>query len=403
MSSLALKEPEAADLIANATRQSFVNTINACINEQVDALLISGDLYDGELSSMKTAQFFTRQMQHLADNGIDVFMVRGNHDAESKITKHLVLPDNVHVFSARGEMVTIEAKDVCVHGVSFAKPRAPDSLLPKFGPPAGGKLNIGMLHTSLAGSPEHDTYAPCSAKDLLEQGYHYWALGHIHKRQVHSSEPRAIVMPGIPQGRHINEAGPKSVTSVQLSHDGSISIQERSTALVEFSRVSIDLTGIEEWKSAVRKIEAELGPVFDDISAQHLVVRLALVGESTLAEKFRRDTDVLIEDTREAARRAGSVFIEQIDNKVVRAVTKSGTVALSPLEELRKLMANRVVDDSLLLQDARELLLDLQKKLPPILRDRFEPGNDDALIREFFSEGALDVLARLPDDREDRE
>ena len=46
--SLALRDPDLADLIGNATRRAFVAIIDLCLNEQVDALLLAGDLYDGE-------------------------------------------------------------------------------------------------------------------------------------------------------------------------------------------------------------------------------------------------------------------------------------------------------------------------------------------------------------------
>lgn len=126
--SLALKEPEAAQLVANATRQTFSNTIDLCLAEEVDALLIAGDLYDGALRSMKTAAFVTSELRRATEAGVNVFLIRGNHDAESKITRHLELPDGVHLFSRRGEAVPIPERDVVMHGMSFAKPAAPDSL-----------------------------------------------------------------------------------------------------------------------------------------------------------------------------------------------------------------------------------------------------------------------------------
>ena len=160
--SLALRDPDIAEVIGNATRQAFERTVNLCLDEGVDALMIAGDLYDGDLRSLKTAVFFGSQMRRLTEAGTRVFVVRGNHDAESVITKHLSLPDGVHVFSGRGGTRALEDHDVVVHGISFARPQAPDSLLPKFKGPVSGCVNIGLLHTSLSGAEGHDTYAPCS-------------------------------------------------------------------------------------------------------------------------------------------------------------------------------------------------------------------------------------------------
>src|ERR1700721_659838 len=95
--SLALRHQELAELIGNATRQAFVNIIDLCLDEQVDALLLAGDLYDGEQTSMKTARFLATQVRRLNEADIRVFIIRGNHDALSTITQELVLPDSVKV------------------------------------------------------------------------------------------------------------------------------------------------------------------------------------------------------------------------------------------------------------------------------------------------------------------
>ena len=257
--SLALKDQDASELVANATRQSFARTIDLCLSEEVDALIIAGDLYDGELRSMKTAEFFSSEMRRLVEAGVQVFIIRGNHDAESRITRELQLPDGVHVFPSRGNSIALEEKGVVIHGVSFANPQAPDSLLPSYPAKRPGYRNIGLLHTSLAGSPEHDTYAPCSLQNLLDMEYDYWALGHIHKRSVHNQTPCTVVMPGIPQGRHINEAGVKTVTLATIPPSGGVEIEDRVTSLVQFERLAIDLDGIEQWRDVVAASEAAFG------------------------------------------------------------------------------------------------------------------------------------------------
>ena len=99
--SLALRDPSLAELIGNATRRAFVGIVDLCLDEQVDALLLSGDLYDGEQTSMKTARFLADQLRRLHEAQIKVFVIRGNHDALSRITKELTLPDSVAIFGGR--------------------------------------------------------------------------------------------------------------------------------------------------------------------------------------------------------------------------------------------------------------------------------------------------------------
>ena len=395
--SLAFKEPDAAELVANATRQTFSKTVDLCLDEGVDAFLIAGDIYDGELRSMKTAAFFTSEMRRLTAAGIKVFLVRGNHDAESVITKHLHLPDGVHVFSKAGETASFENENVVLHGMSFAKPQAPRSLLPHYKPPTDGAINIGLLHTSLAGSAEHDVYAPCSLQELIDQGYDYWALGHIHKREIHADAPRAVVMPGIPQGRHINEAGPKSVTYVEIGSDRRARIEDRYTSVVQFERVDVDISGVDDWRSLVEFAEAALGTAFDDAATDHVIARVRLSGVTRLAARLRRDADVLIEELREAGRRSGSMFIESVVNEAMSESVESKSAVTDPIMELRSLMRGEGLDRSTVAARTKKLLEDLQRKLPPTLRDRFEVGPEqhEGLIEDYLREGAEDVVAQL--------
>ena len=122
--SLAMRDPELAALIGDATRQGLVGIVDLCLEEQVDALVIAGDLYDGDQTSMKTARFLAEQMKRLHEAGIIVFKVRGNHDALSKITQELVLPPSLKLFGGRGEIVELRLNglDVAIHGLSFSRP-----------------------------------------------------------------------------------------------------------------------------------------------------------------------------------------------------------------------------------------------------------------------------------------
>ena len=120
--SLALRDPDLAELIGNATRRGFTDIIDLCLEEQVDALLLAGDLYDGEQTSMKTARFLADQIRKLHEAGIRVFIVRGNHDALSKITRELTFPDTVKIFGGRAEAVPIDrprgALPVAIQGIN---------------------------------------------------------------------------------------------------------------------------------------------------------------------------------------------------------------------------------------------------------------------------------------------
>ena len=264
--SLAFRDPSLADLIGVATRRAFVAAIDVCVQERVDALLLSGDLYDGDQTSMKTARFLAEQLRRLHEAGIRTYIIRGNHDALSRITQELTFADTVTLFGGRASLHLVEsgpgALAVAIHGISFAKPHAPDSLLPSYRAPVEGAFNIGLMHTSLGGSPGHDPYAPVALSDLQRSGFRYWALGHVHARAAVPGEA-TVVMPGMPQGRDIGESGPKSVTLATVGDDGTIRIEERRTSVAQFERVAVDVGGAEDWRDMAAALAAALGEARD--------------------------------------------------------------------------------------------------------------------------------------------
>jgi len=333
--SLALRDSELAELVGDASRQALIAIVDLCLAEQVDALLIAGDLYDGDQTSMKTARFLGAQMARLHEARVRVFKIRGNHDALSRISKQLVFPESVTIFGGRAQSVlqTAGGFDIVFHGLSFANPKAPESLLPKY--PAGreGAVNIGIMHTSLAGSPGHDVYAPCSVSDLHGHGFDYWALGHVHTRSVHLGAS-TVVMPGIPQGRDINEAGEKSVTLVTIRDDRSIETEERLTGVAQFERLSVNLAGTVEWSEAVARIRYALEGKRAEVRSRHAVIRLELTGATPLSWSLVRDRDLLLAEAEQAAEQVGDTWVEKLELDTTPPSREISGDAADPIFEL---------------------------------------------------------------------
>jgi DNA repair protein SbcD/Mre11 len=397
--SLALRDAELAELIGNATRRAFVTIVDLCLDEQVDALLLAGDLHDGDQTSMKTARFLAEQIRRLHEAGIRVFVIRGNHDALSRITKELTFPDSVKLFGGRAEAINIERGNgdvpIAIHGMSFAQPHAPESLLPRYGAPTEGAVNIGIMHTSLAGAAGHDSYAPCNVTDLQTAGFNYWALGHIHKRNVVNG-PCAIVMPGMPQGRDINEAGAKSVTLVTIGDDRSVRIEEHVTSLAQFERVDVELSGIVEWRDMVGAVAKALERAREDAVSEHLVARLRITGMTPLAWRIRRDIDLLKTEADDQASMVGRCWIEKLEVDCAAPGAAAGSAG-NPVSELRRLIDTDVVRSGAYQIEVARIADELRGQLPPECRGML--GSDDeafkAAIAELVREGADDVLARL--------
>tara|TARA_R110002012_G_scaffold258598_3_gene439174 strand:- start:10570 stop:11787 length:1218 start_codon:yes stop_codon:yes gene_type:complete len=394
-----LRNPELADLIGGATRQAFSAIIDLCISERVDALVIAGDLYDGDQTSMKTARFLAGELGRLAKAGIRTFIIRGNHDALSRISRELVLPDMVKLFGGRAEHVMIERwpgeKPVAIHGLSFAQPTAPESLLPKYASAVPDAINVGIMHTSLGGAPGHDAYAPCSPAELQATGFDYWALGHIHKRSVITGST-TIVMPGMPQGRDINEDGPKSATLVSISEDGSVSLEEKPTALAEFSRITIDAGGLSDWTDLAHALSHALKQARTASAAPELVARIGFTGETTLAWRMRRDADLLMAEAEERAAQTGAIWVEKLEIGCTPP-TETRTASTGPLHELRNLIETGILNSDAFETALSQIADTLQGQLPTDLRDLFGADESETRARrmQLARQGAEDVLARL--------
>jgi DNA repair protein SbcD/Mre11 len=76
-----------AELLRGSTRVAFTNLINEAIELEVDFVIIAGDLYDGPWKDHNTGIFFCKEMGRLKNAGIPVYLLFGNHDAESEMTK----------------------------------------------------------------------------------------------------------------------------------------------------------------------------------------------------------------------------------------------------------------------------------------------------------------------------
>lgn len=397
--SLALRNPDLADLIGNATRRAFVRIVDLCLEERVDALLLAGDLYDGDQTSMKTARFLAEQIRRLHQAGIRVFIIRGNHDALSRITKELIFPDSVKVFGGRAEVVAVDRATghfpIAIHGLSFAQPHAPESLIAKYKPSIEGAVNIGIMHTSLAGAPGHDPYAPCSLADLHATGFQYWALGHVHKRSIVEGAC-AVVMPGMPQGRDINEAGAKSVTLVTIREDRSIHIEERATSIAQFERVLVDATGLDDWRDLVTAVTRALEQTRASVVSEHLVARLRLTGATPLSWRVRRDLDLLKAEADDRGSLIGACWIEKLE-VATHSPNETAEPTADPLVELRRLIEEDVLQSETFQTELLAVAEELRAQLPQECRDSL--GADETAFKAGLAlvaqEGADDILAKL--------
>jgi exonuclease SbcD len=313
LSGLVARAGGRAEELAGATRRAFWGLIDYAIESEVALVLIAGDLYDGDWKDFSTGLFFMDGMARLGRAGIRVGLIKGNHDAESLMTRSLKHPDNVKLFRAdRPETWLLEDLGVAIHGQSFPRRDVIDNIALSYPAARPGWLNIGLLHTAADGKLGHTPYAPCSVAELAAKGYAYWALGHVHTRAILSEKPW-IVFPGNLQGRHANETGAKGATLLTVEDREIVSVEPVVLDVVRWARVPVDLSGCVDIDAAGDRIRDEISGAVSRADGRTLAVRLILAGETAAHRALAGDLEKTSAECSALAAQAGvDVWLERV-------------------------------------------------------------------------------------------
>ena len=292
-----------ADRLYRATFDAFENIISLCLRERVDALLVAGDIYDGADRSLRAQLRFIDGLNRLDAAGIRTFVCHGNHDPLDGWEARLDLPASCVRFSPEVTSEAVfpdEPRRAAVFGVSYPTREVRENLVPGFIPalpalPSG--FNIGLIHANVGGHPGHDSYAPCSVADLVETGLDYWALGHVHTRQVLRWERPTIVYPGNPQGRNPRETGERGVYLAEANDYGEVRLDFRPVDVVRWELLEVGIEGLETEQELLDALDRAVASCADASGGRPVVFRLSLTGRGPLNGWIRSagTTDHLLE------------------------------------------------------------------------------------------------------------
>ena len=390
------------DEIRGATRRAFDRLIALAIEQQVAFVLLAGDLFDGDWKDYNTGLYFVGCMQRLNEAGIRVFMIAGNHDAASHISRKLKLPENVTQFStSKPQSALLEDLGVAIVGQGFATRAVTDDLSAAY-PQADPQLfTIGLLHTCLDGKPGHEPYAPSSVDGLRSKGYDYWALGHVHRREVVSERPW-IVFPGNIQGRHIRETGARGCTLVTVDHGEVSEVEHRDLDVMRWQCCELDVSTADNADEVYVLVQQALQAALDAAEGRPLALRLLLEGATAAHVQLQPQQYYWEQEYRALAAglRGGEgngLWLEK-----VRFATRA------PLSEQDALARDDAI--GALLRSIRELEMDddglaalaaelepLVKKLPDELQQDVEPflPTEPAQVRDALDEVKSLLVERL--------
>lgn len=326
---------------------AFDQLVQTAIDEQVDFVVLAGDIYDTAERDPGAQRRFLLGLRKLTKEDIRVFMVYGNHDPKTKDIKDGLLPEGVTVFPP-GELGVETVKmrngaEVVVAGVSYSKKEEERNLVPLFAD-LSGRTIVGVLHTNVGGNTQHGNYAPCSVKDLEQSPVNYWALGHIHLRTVRQTPQGWWAYPGNLQGRSTKaaETGPKGVLIIDVDEAGSISeprFVECST--VRFARIDVEVDDVTEVGGVEDKVVTVLDKLVSESGGMPHLVRLELTGQTEIAallDSSKWDREQTLAESNQALNGGAIVKLEfscvpRIDLEQQRA---RGTLLGAVLNELDK-------------------------------------------------------------------
>lgn len=269
------------EMLRTATREAFSNLVTEAVEQQIDFMVIAGDLYDGTWKDYNTGIYFCKEMGRLKKAAIPVYLLFGNHDAESEMTKKLQLPDNVFTFDTRKPTTfKLDHLKVALHGQSFKEPETKENLVTGYPAPLQGMFNIGVLHTALEGGTIHANYAPCSLNELHAKGYDYWALGHVHEHRIWKGVS-TIVFPGNLQGRHIRETGPHGAVLVTADELGVHEVERLYVDVLRWHSLDVNVSQCNTLSEVVRAIGKGLEGIVEISPASiPVAIRVTVTGKT---------------------------------------------------------------------------------------------------------------------------
>lgn len=291
MHGLAAYDGAPVDELRGATRRALENLVDLALEERVAFVLIAGDVYDGDWRDFNTGLFYVAQMRRLREAGIPVVAIAGNHDATSRMTKQLPLPDGYTTLASRKpQTIVLDDLGVVIHGQGFATAAVTEDLSLAYPEPRPGLLNIGLLHTSAGGRPGHENYAPCSVDALVARGYDYWALGHVHGREVLHEAPW-VVFPGNVQGRHARETGPKGATLVTVDDGRIVDVEHRDLDVVRWAACVADVSACATPDEVAIAVVDALQEHVDAAESRLVAARVTVEGVTDAHAALARDPE----------------------------------------------------------------------------------------------------------------
>ncbi len=331
--------------------QAFEMAIDKCIAEEVDFIIIAGDLFHNPIPDMDTVKRGVEILKKAQNAGIRIYMVYGSHDFSAGSTSLLDVLNSADVFMKAVNYESVEIDDdtllrlkpvrdetgvyiVGISGLSSAAEveyfqyldRAYLSELPS--------PKIFVFHTTI--SELKPSYIPdrfAVPKSSLPQGFDYYAGGHIHARIESSVGNAPLIYPGPLFGATYSDLERGYERGFYIVEDFKPKFVRIDVA--EFERISVDANG----KSAVSLREELMTLASKDYSGKVVMVKvsgelysgkIADVDFHSIREKFKESAlEVLLNTYQLKTRERKKINVaggtkEDIEREVFKKISVYG-------------------------------------------------------------------------------
>ncbi|RCW51436.1 MULTISPECIES: DNA repair exonuclease [unclassified Halanaerobium] len=294
----------------NALQRAWNNLIECCCKNEVDFLLLAGDILDSDQRSIKALDIFIDGCKRLSEQNIEIYMITGNHDSGADFDDLIELPKNLNIFSAKNPELKKFKKNgrerVNLIGQSYSGHQERDPIFENYIFPQNELLNIALLHTQLEG--KNSKYVPVSRNELTAvKKVDYWALGHIHQAQIINHKNPAVFFSGNIQGRDFGEQLQGGALLVEFENKKLTDVQFLALSDTIYMDLYVDITGkkiknltemmdlmVSKFKSAFAEMKFIPDSFKNNYKKQHIqivLLRWIIKGRGDAAEILLEDEE----------------------------------------------------------------------------------------------------------------
>jgi len=320
------------DRLYQSTWDAFDNIINLAISNQVDFLIISGDIFDQEGYNAQAKRKFLGRIKRLSEHNIHSYIIFGNHDLltdYNEIRNFLEQDQYIYVFSNdKVEAITHYRNKVAIarlYGRGFRKESPFDNPAVDYIETINNDNESDLLKVAIAHGRVGDVekFLPCASYSLAElkaTNIHYWAMGHVHKSKVNIEPLPLVVNPGSIQGTNTDELNSKGCYLVKWYGNKLVGFNFHSIEALRWKKIIFNFNNYNERLKATMTIDdivtilsKQFSNLYDDIK-KPLIIQLVFEGQAILSTQFANLK--LIESIKQRLSTDDVLVIEILDHTI---------------------------------------------------------------------------------------